>query len=127
MSALATEQARFRDSVPLPKLAERSPFSFRSGSVTSVFIVIVSLAALECAVCQQHLGCPDPAEVAPAGAGAASTIMAAGQAAEPTAAAAAQISGVYPQKGYIGQGSDADICVLNPNAVKKFCGSGQFM
>lgn len=46
MSALATEQGRFRDSVPLPKLAERSPFSFRSGSVTSVFIVIVSLAFL---------------------------------------------------------------------------------
>eukprot|EP00040_Diaphanoeca_grandis_P014110 m.71396 g.71396 ORF g.71396 m.71396 type:complete len:514 (-) comp24346_c0_seq1:229-1770(-) len=35
-----------------------------------------------------------------------------------TSAAAAQIFNIYPQKGYIGVGSDADICVLNPNAVK---------
>lgn len=35
-----------------------------------------------------------------------------------TSAAAAQIFGVYPRKGYIGVGSDADIAVLNPNATK---------
>merc|ERR1712232_193314 len=41
-----------------------------------------------------------------------------------TSAAAAQIFNIYPQKGYIGVGSDADICVLNPNEIKKISVEG---
>jgi len=41
-----------------------------------------------------------------------------------TSAAAARIFNIYPQKGYIGVGSDADICVLNPNAIKKITVEG---
>ena len=35
-----------------------------------------------------------------------------------------QIFGIYPQKGYIGVGSDADIAVLNPNATKRISVEG---
>lgn len=41
-----------------------------------------------------------------------------------TSAAAAQIFNVYPQKGYVGVGSDADICVLDPNETKKISVEG---
>ena len=41
-----------------------------------------------------------------------------------TSAAAARIFNIYPQKGFIGVGSDADIAVLNPNAIKKITVEG---